>query len=224
LFVHEINGPKHILCPYRAFLASEKCFHPRWSRLNNTRMAVPTPPSGKEWLNKFCRWFVLHPYWALTLAVLAALAPFLAKPFNIDDPFYIWTALQIQAHPTDPFGFNVEWGWTALPMWKVTGNPPLASYYLAAGAGIFGWGEIALHFVFLLPALAVVLGTHRLARNFCSQPMLAALATLFTPVFLVSSLTVMCDVPMLAFWIWTVVFWVEGMEQKKLGNYSSPAG
>jgi len=177
-------------------------------------MAVPTPPSGKEWLNKFCRWFVLHPYWALTLAVLAALAPFLAKPFNIDDPFYIWTALQIQAHPTDPFGFNVEWGWTALPMWKVTGNPPLASYYLAAGAGIFGWGEIALHFVFLLPALAVILGTHRLARNFCSQPMLAALATLFTPVFLVSSLTVMCDVPMLAFWIWTVVFWVEGMEQK----------
>jgi 4-amino-4-deoxy-L-arabinose transferase-like glycosyltransferase len=179
-------------------------------------MAVPTPPSGKEWLNKISRWFVLHPYWALTLAVLAALGPFLAKPFNIDDPLFIWTARQIHAHPTDPYGFNVEWGWTAFPMWKVTENPPLAGYYLAAAAGIFGWSEIALHFAFLLPALAVVLGTYRLARHFCHQPVLAALATLFTPVFLVSSLTVMCDVTLLAFWVWTVVFWVEGMEQKNL--------
>ena len=46
--------------------------------------------------------------------------------------------------------------------------------------------------------------------------MLAALATLFTPVFLVSSLTVMCDVILLAFWVWAVVFWVEGTEQKNL--------
>ena len=61
LFVHEINRPKHILCPYRAFLASEKCFHPRRTRLNNTRMAAPTPPSGKEWLNQACRWLALHP-------------------------------------------------------------------------------------------------------------------------------------------------------------------
>ncbi len=54
-------------------------------------------------------------------------------------------------------------------MWRVTENPPLASYYLALAAGIFGWSEIALHFAFLLPALAVILGTHRLARHFC-QP------------------------------------------------------
>jgi 4-amino-4-deoxy-L-arabinose transferase-like glycosyltransferase len=177
-------------------------------------MAVPTPPSGKEWLNKISRWFVLHPHWALTLAVLAVLGPFLAKPFNIDDPLFIWTARQIHAHPSNPYGFDVEWGWTAFPMWKVTENPPLASYYLAAAAGVFGWSEIALHFAFLLPALAVVLGTYRLARHFCHQPALAALATLFTPVFLVSSLTVMCDVTLLAFWVWAVAFWVEGMEQK----------
>jgi len=98
----------------------------------------------------------------------------------------------------------------------VTENPPLAGYYLAAAAGIFGWSEIALHFAFLLPALAVILGTHRLARRFCNQPVLAALATLFTPVFLVSSLTVMCDVTMLALWVWAVVFWVEGTKQDKL--------
>jgi 4-amino-4-deoxy-L-arabinose transferase-like glycosyltransferase len=176
-------------------------------------MAVPTPPPGKEWLNKISRWFVLHPYWALMLVVLAALGPFLAKPFNIDDPLFIWTARQIQAHPGNPYGFTVNWYGSVDPMWNVTANPPLAGYYLALAAGIFGWSEIALHFAFLPFAVAVILGTHRLARNFCSRPALAALTTLFTPVFLISSTTVMCDVMMLAFWIWAVALWVEGMER-----------
>lgn len=179
-------------------------------------MVVPTPSSGKAWLDKISGDLALHPYWALTLAVLAAMGPFLAKPFNIDDPLFIWTAHQIHAHPADPYGFNLVWGWTSFPMWKVTENPPLAAYYLAAAAGVFGWSEIALHFAFLLPALAVVLGTYRLARHYCDQPALAALATLLTPVFLVSSLTMMCDVATLAFWVWTIVFWVEGTEQKNL--------
>lgn len=179
-------------------------------------MAVPTPSPGKAWLNHLSRWLTLHPYWTLTLAVLATLGPFLAKPFNIDEPLFIWVARQIHAHPANPYGFNLVWGWTAFPMWKLTENPPLACYYLAGMAGIFGWSEIALHFAFLLPALAVVWGTCRLAGHFCHQPLLAALATVFTPVFLVSSLTVMCDVTMLAFWTWAAVLWVEGTEQNNL--------
>jgi hypothetical protein len=152
------------------------------------------------------------------LVVLAALGPFLAKPFNLDDPLFIWVAQQIYLHPTNPYGFDVNWAQTVFPMWNCTENPPLACYYLALGAGFFGWSEIGLHFAFVLPALAVICGTHRLARHFCDRPMLAALATLFTPVFLVSSLTVMCDVLMLAFWVWAVVWWVEGMERDDFGR------
>ncbi len=181
-------------------------------------MIVPTPPSGKEWLNKISRWFALHPYWALTLAVLAALGPFLTKPFNVDDPLFIWTAHQIQAHPGNPYGFNVNWYGTMEPMWYVTRNPPLACYYLALAAGIFGWGETALHFTFLLPAVAAIIGAYQLARRFCNHPILAALVTLFTPVFLISSTTVMCDVPMLAFWVWAVVLWVDGTKRNDFGR------
>ena len=166
----------------------------------------------------------LHPYWTLTLVMLVVLGPFLTKPFNIDDPLFIWAAQNIQAHPTDPYGFQVEWGWTQFSMWKVTENPPLVCYYLALAAGVFGWSELALHTALLVPVLAAVLGTYRLARHFCSHPMLAALATLSTPVFLVSSLTVMCDMTMLAFWIWAVVFWVEGTEQDKIGKLFVAAG
>src|SRR5208282_1984593 len=52
-------------------------------------------------------------------------------------------------------------------------------------------------------------------------PLLAALATLFTPVFLVSATTVMCDVLMLAFWMWAVVLWLEGMEQNHFGKLTA---
>jgi 4-amino-4-deoxy-L-arabinose transferase-like glycosyltransferase len=168
-----------------------------------------------QMLDKTKRWIVAHPYWLLTFVTVAVLAPFLAKPFNIDDPLFIWAAKQIRAHPLNPYGFNVEWGWTAVPMWKVTQNPPLACYFIALSSLALGWSEIGLHLAFLLPAIAVILGTYRLAKNFCGRPLLATLITLFTPVFMVSSLTVMCDVTMLSFWIWALVFWIEGVEQEK---------
>ena len=178
-------------------------------------MAAPTSFSEQYLFHKIRRWLTAHPYLALTLAVFAALGPFLAKPFNIDDPLFIWVAHQIQAHPGDPFGFSLNWYGSVAPMWIATENPPLDSYYIALAASVLGWSEPALHVAFLLPCLAVVLGTYRLARRFCEWPALAALATLIAPVFLVSSTTVMCDVMMLAFWVWAVVFWVEGMEREK---------
>jgi 4-amino-4-deoxy-L-arabinose transferase-like glycosyltransferase len=168
-----------------------------------------------EMPDKIRRWISLHPNWTLTFVTFAALAPFLAKPFNIDDPLFIWAAHQIQAHPLNPYSFDVNWYGTAEPMWGVTENPPLASYYIALVAAVFGWSELALHLAFLLPAIAVLLGTHRLARNFCRRPLLAALVTLFTPVFLISSTTVMCDVMMLAFWVWAVALWIEGNEKNE---------
>src|SRR5664280_1468777 len=163
--------------------------------------------------NKLRQWFAIHPKWMLALITIATLSPFLAKPFNIDDPLFVWAAQQIQAHPGNPYGFDVNWYGRVLPMWLVTENPPLICCYLAVAAGIFGWSEIGFHFACLLPAIMVVLGTYRLAKSFCRWPQFAALATLFMPGLLVSATTVMCDVSMLAFWIWTVVFWTEGIKQ-----------
>lgn len=183
---------------------------------------VPTtgrgaPPKGDNFFGKLQAWHNRHPYWTLTLLVLAALVPFLTKPFNIDDPLFIWAAQQIHAHPGNPYGFDVNWyGWQ-LPMSQVTKNPPLACYYLALAGLISGWSEVSLHFAFLFPAVAAILGTCRLAGLLCRRPVLAALLTLFSPVFLISSTTVMCDVLMLAFWVWAMVFWIEGL------NRSDPA-
>ena len=50
-------------------------------------------------LNQIRHWLVAHPRWTLTLLVGVLLGPFLAKPFNIDDPLFIWLAKQVRAHP-----------------------------------------------------------------------------------------------------------------------------
>ncbi|HEV2320416.1 MAG TPA: glycosyltransferase family 39 protein [Verrucomicrobiae bacterium] len=168
-------------------------------------------------LAKIARWIALHPQSSLAALTIIILVPFLTKPFNIDDPIFIWGARQIQAHPADPYGFTVLWDTPSpVPMWKVTQNPPLASYYIAVAAAILGWSEIALHAAFLLPAAAAIWGTCRLAHRFCDRPALATLAALLTPAFLVSSTSIMCDVPMLAFWVWAMVFWVEGVEERRI--------
>jgi 4-amino-4-deoxy-L-arabinose transferase-like glycosyltransferase len=159
-----------------------------------------------------------HPsihYLLLAIAVLACLLPFAGSAFKVDDTLFLYVARHIAKHPLDPYGFKVNWYRDAVPMAVETKNPPLASYYLAAAASIFGWSERALHLAFLLPALAVVLGTYRLAQRFTNSPLLAAAATLLTPGCLISANSVMCDVSMLALWLWAIIFWIEGIEPQK---------
>jgi hypothetical protein len=152
--------------------------------------------------------------WLLVASTLACLLPFLGKAFHMDDPLFIWTAQHIQAHPVDFYGFKVDWGLEDTPMTAVMQNPPLAAYYMAAIGATLGWSETALHFGYLLPALALVLGTYRMARRFCSHPFAAALATLCCPVFLLTSTGLMCDTMMAALWVWTIFFWMDGLEHE----------
>jgi 4-amino-4-deoxy-L-arabinose transferase-like glycosyltransferase len=146
---------------------------------------------------------------------IVCLIPFANKAFHIDDPLFIWSAKQIQSSPADFYGFSVNWyGWEA-PMAEVTKNPPVTCYYIALVASLFGWSEVAMHIAFLIPAVAMALGTYCLAERFCSRPALAALAAVLTPGFLVSSTNIMCDTMMLAFWVWAVFLWVRGIEAHK---------
>lgn len=182
------------------------------------------PPGPASWsANPLFEWWARRPLWVLVLAVLLILGPFLGKPFNMDDPLFLSAARHIQTHPLDPYGFDVNWYGSPQPMSVVTKNPPLACYYLALIGAFFGWSEPAVHAGFLLPALAAVIGSYRLARHFCRRPLLAAAIAWFTPVFVISGTTVMCDVLMLAFWMWAMVFWIEGTaraDQRRLAAAS----
>src|SRR2546423_15665283 len=106
----------------------------------------------------------------LTLIAAAALAPFLYKAFNADDPLFLWMAQQIAKHPLDPYGFDVNWASYPEPMWQQMQNPPLCSYFIAAVASVIGWSEPALHLAFLFWAAMSILGTFAIAQRFCLVP------------------------------------------------------
>jgi hypothetical protein len=160
----------------------------------------------------------IDPVWtSLFLAALTVICivPFLTEAFHIDDPLFLWTARHIQSHPFDFYGFKVNWYGTEMLMTDVTKNPPLAAYYIAVIASIFGWSEVALHAAFLLPAIGVVTGSFFLARSFCTKPAAAALFSLLSPAFLLSSTSIMCYTLMLCFWVWALFYWVQGIKQKR---------
>ena len=147
------------------------------------------------------------------MVVIACLVPFLNKAFHIDDPLFLWTAKHICQNPADFYGFSLNWYNHTELMGRITPNPPLMAYYLALAGLLLGWTEIAIHLAFLVPAIAVTLGVFFLSRRFCSRPALATLAAILTPGFLVSGTTVMCDMMMLAFWVWTILLWVRGTQE-----------
>ena len=151
----------------------------------------------------------------LLLATLAGLLPFVNKAVHVDDPLFLWAARRILQHPLDPYGYAVNWYGTLMPASDIIKNPPLGSYLLAVAGALFGWGEVGLHLVFFLPALAAVLGTYELARGLCPRPLLAALVTLACPVFLISATGLMCDVTMLALFVWAIVLWRRGLERDR---------
>ncbi len=152
---------------------------------------------------------------AIIFIVIICLAPFVNKAFHIDDTLFLRAAEQIRSNPLDFYGFNINWyGWE-LPMSKITKNPPLTCYFIALVSKLFGWSEAALHIAFLIPNIALAIGVYYLAKEFCNQPFIAAIVSVFTPAFLLSGTTVMCDMMMLAFWVWAVVLWIYGLERGK---------
>src|SRR3974390_1236347 len=147
----------------------------------------------------------------LLLLTAACLVPFAGKAFFIDDTLFLRAAQQIQKHPLDFYGFDINWFGYTTPMTVAFDNPPFTSCFIALVALFLGWSEWALHLAFLLPAFAAVWGIYALAKNYCERPFTAALLAMLTPVFLISATAVMCDVMELAFWVWTLVFFEKGL-------------
>ncbi len=152
-------------------------------------------------------WLSAHPRVVIGLILVAGLGPFINKAVHGDDALYVWTGKWIQHHPADFFGFEVNEWFSAIPIWKANWNPPGMSCYLAGVGSLFGWNEIVLHLAGLAVAFMAALGIYSLAQMWCERPLLATVIAMVTPAFLVSSTTLMCDVLMMTFWIWALVFW-----------------
>jgi len=152
-----------------------------------------------------------HPRLILGIILLAGLGPFVHKAVHWDDSLFVWAAQHIQRQPLDFFGFDVNWWYSATPMWVANCNPPLFSYVLALVGAVCGWNEIPLHLAVLGLAWLTALGIYALAQAWCERPLLATVIAILTPAFLVSATTLMCDIPMLCGWTWALVFFERGL-------------
>ena len=185
------------------------------NRVSGVSFAAAHCMATSTWKNHFAS---IPPLaWVLMLTALC-LVPFANKAVHIDDTLFIRAAQNIQKHPANFYGFQMNWfGWSA-PMVDNFDNPPLACYYLALVGSLAGWLEPTLHLAFLLPALAAAWGMFSLAKSFSTRPLFAALVGVLTPVFLISATTLMCDVLLVAFWVWSIVWFERGL---RLGNRSA---
>ncbi len=158
------------------------------------------------------------------LVPVALLLPFANKAFHIDDPLFLWMARHIAEHPSDPYGLNVFWGAQVTePMYLANNNPPGIAYWLAATALFAGWSEMAMHFSMAVLAGAAGLGSYFLARDLCDRPLTATLIGVLTPGFLVSATTLMSDIPMTAFYVWSLALWVAGVKRNRPGLLQASA-
>jgi len=160
-------------------------------------------------------WISEHPWVVIGVILAGCLGPFINKAIHTDDALFVWTAEWIQKHPINFYGCRVNWWMSSVPMWVANWNPPLMSYFLAGVAALFGWHEIGLHLACLPVAFAAAAGIYALAELWCDRPLLATVVAILTPVFLVSSTTLMCDVLMLAFWIWALVLWERALASRE---------
>lgn len=155
--------------------------------------------------------------WLLVLAALTPLFFFLERPVTVDDTLYLRAAEQILRDPWHPFDSTIGWFTTPTALWVASKNPPGLAYWLAGVHALGGSNERWLH-VSLLPfAIAAVLAGGRLARRFAGGSGWVTAVWVASPAFLVSASTLMADVPALAFSLWGVALWVEGVDADRGG-------
>ncbi len=153
------------------------------------------------------------------LLPMVLLVPFAGRAFHIDDTLYLWAAKQIHAEPLNYYNTVVnQWG-SDQPLYDVMVNPPGFPYFLALVALLFGWGEVPLHLAVALMAGFYGGGTYLLACRLCARPVLATSLAVLTPTFLISSTTVMTDMPMAALYVWGVLLWVLACDHRRARLY-----
>jgi hypothetical protein len=150
----------------------------------------------------------------LVLAVTACAIPFLGQPFHMDDGFYMDMARNARQNPffpnDTPYMFQGIF-WSDLGSHS---HGPFVTYFLAAIQRFFGeapGNEWIYHlFALIFPIIAVV-SFYWICARFVERPLWPALMLACSPLFLVTQHTLMTDVPMLAFWLAAICFFLWGV-------------
>lgn len=144
------------------------------------------------------------------LFTLALRCAFLKQAIQGDDVYYIAGAQHALIDPLHPHHVRYAFGGEMVDM-RGHPHPPLNTWILAGLIALFGdVYEVWFHAVYTVFSLLVVGAVWWIARRFRGPPMLSALLVAVTPTFVISGSSFEADLPLLAFLMCGVAFFVRG--------------
>jgi hypothetical protein len=156
---------------------------------------------------------------AILLAlVLAGVVPFAARAVYLDEHIYLHVAKCAiekdwkfpQDMPWVSFGIHID-------NLAVHTHPPAGEYFLALLLKIYGrFEEVRFRLAWAIFPFLAVLGFYRLARHFTSNPLPVASLFAVSPAFFVYSPTLMMDMPMLAFLLLGLAFYLDSFNGRQV--------
>ena len=145
------------------------------------------------------------PRLILILIVLCGSLPFIHQAFHLDDRIYLEIADNILNQPFFPFDYLIVFEGLVAPDAASHGHLPLISYYIAFLKVLTGSdSEWVYHLAFLVFPMLGAVGFYDLAKGHLRFPLPAACLLAVSPAYFVSSHTLMTDVPLVAFWVFSL--------------------
>ncbi|MGH7799253.1 MAG: glycosyltransferase family 39 protein [Thermodesulfobacteriota bacterium] len=155
--------------------------------------------------------------------ILITTIPFINKPFHIDDPYFIAVGENILHHPLQPFYGKVAlYGQDFLTFEKIgkdpntfesMSHPPLLPYFIAIVAFITGSiTERSLHIFYMLFTTLAALSAYLLSNRFTRHPLICTFLLISSPIFVLSSHSIMTDMVMLAFYLSGMYSFIYGID------------
>jgi 4-amino-4-deoxy-L-arabinose transferase-like glycosyltransferase len=156
----------------------------------------------------------------LTLLLLIAALPFVGRAYFVDDYYFVTMAKGILEHPLRPYDFVSDDAGSSnisreRPEQPPKVNPPLFHYFLAAVIKVWGDAVWKLRTASLLFSLISLYAVYFLGKRFVRNPLPAAALLAVTPAFWLTSYSLLIDSAMLAFFLASLVCFIEGQERHR---------
>lgn len=152
------------------------------------------------------------------VVILSSLV-FAAKPFHMDEPFFLAIARHIVEEPLNPLGFPFNWYGAAVPMAKINNTPPLTGYLLAVAWTLSQGREWMLRLLFLPFDLAAALALYGIASRRLRSPLNPVLLALVSPAYFINMGHIMPEKMMAGFAFPCLWALLKGLDEKKPGWY-----
>lgn len=145
----------------------------------------------------------------LAFTVLVTTLPFINRAYFVDDYYFVKMAQGILEHPSRPYDFRSDdagfdnLGWERGHFPRMV-NPPLFHYYLAGVMKLSqvclpgeGWGAAGMTTLLrgsMIPfSILALFSMYFLGKRFTARPLSAALLMAFTPVYWLTSFSLLID-------------------------------